>query len=191
MTDEYRKDDQDEDARRALTNAARDIRAAIDRAVTRYATATGHELQNRPAWPGGISTYQFADPATGIHAATIARNSADRVRDDYVRRARQDGMSWLAIGQALGLDQGRDAQAGYDLAVTAFETVAGEPDIYRQPTLGWRCPSCDATVSDHGPYEGHPEDNERGHADGCQRLADDVAAHHRRMAEWDVDMEAE
>ena len=60
----------DEDARRARTDAASDIRAAIDRAVTRYATATGHELQDRRAWPGALTTYQYADPATGIRAAT-------------------------------------------------------------------------------------------------------------------------
>jgi hypothetical protein len=145
-------------------------RAAIDRAVTRYATTTGHQLQDRPSRPGGLSTYQFADPATGIRAATIARSNADRVRDDYVRQARQDGMTWQAIGQALGLDQGRDARTGYDLAAAAFETVAGDPDLSWQPALGWQCPSCSKTVTDHGPYDSNPEDNQRGHASGCQRL---------------------
>lgn len=189
MTDENYSTE--EDARQALTDAASDIRAAIDRAVTRYATATGHELHDRPAWPGALTTYQYADPATGIRAATIARNSADRVRDDYVRQARQDGITWQAIGQALDLDQGDNPKAGYELAAAAFETVTGEPDIFRQPTLGWRCPSCTKTVTDHGPYEGHPSDNERGHADDCQRLAADIAAHNRRMADWDAEFEAD
>ncbi len=186
MTDEnYRTG---EDARRVRTDAASDIRAAIDRAVTRYAASTGHELRDRPAWPGALTTCQYADPATGIRAATIARNSADRVRDDYVRQARQDGMTWQAIGQALDLDQGDDPRTGYDLAVAAFETVTGEPDIFRQPNLGWRCPSCTKTVTDHGPYESHPTDNERGHADDCQRLAADIAAHHRQTADRDGDV---
>jgi hypothetical protein len=54
-------------------------------------------------------------------------------------------------------------------------------------TIGWTCPSCTKTVVDHGPYESHPEHNERGHADGCARLAAEVAARRQRQAEWDAD----
>lgn len=39
--------------------------ASIDQAVARYARTTGHELQDRPARPGELITYQCAYRPTG------------------------------------------------------------------------------------------------------------------------------
>ncbi len=42
-------------------------------------------------------------------------------------------------------------------------------------------------MTDYGRYESHPEDNERGHGDGCSRMAALVADHARPMAEMDAE----
>ncbi|MGH3273479.1 MAG: hypothetical protein ACRDNZ_04035 [Streptosporangiaceae bacterium] len=188
MTKETVSTEQAEQDKRAT--AAANLRWGIDSAVTRYATEVGEQPRERPAWPGSASTVREADPATGIRAAVIAAGSARQVRDSYVRRAREDGMTWEAIGAALGMDQDADTPDGYDLGVAAYEEVAGRPDLSWQPTIGWTCPSCTQPISDRGPYESHPADNERGHADGCDRMATDVATYRQRQAEWDAEIEA-
>jgi hypothetical protein len=115
------------------------------------------------------------------------------VAGDYVKRARDEGIGWRAIGDALGLAQ--DGQrTGYDLAVAAYEQVAGEPDGYRDRSFYYTCAACEQGISDRGPYESHPEDVERGHAAGCTRLAADLTAWQLQRdaqdAEWDAEWEA-
>jgi hypothetical protein len=49
------------------------------------------------------------------------------------------------------------------LAEAAFEYVVPvREDSFRfdTPSFGWHCRSCGGLVSDRGPYESYPEDNE-------------------------------
>jgi len=106
-----------------------------------------------------------------------------------VTHARVEGVGWREIGDALGLAE--DGQrTGYDLAVAAYEQVTGEPDVFREPSFYYTCPACAQGISDRGPYESHPEDNDRGHADGCTRLAADVAAWQAQRDAEDAEWEA-
>jgi hypothetical protein len=70
------------------------------------------------------------------------------------------------------------------VAEAAYERVAGSPAswAFNGPSFTWRCPACDRVVSDRGPYDGHPDDNQPGHADGCARLADEID---RWRSSWD------
>jgi hypothetical protein len=169
----------------AVSSAASDAYYAARSAVLRVAEAQSAEIRERPAWPGAYSTVRYAEPLAGIRAAVIMQRAGGRVVDDYVRYARQDGSGWRDIGEALGLAQ--DGQrVGYDLAVAAYEHVTGEPDLFRDVSFYWRCAACEQGISDKGPYESHPEDNERGHADTCTRLAADVEAWHAEQDAWEA-----
>lgn len=103
---------------------------------------------------------------------------------DYIKAARQDGMSWHQIGGVLGLTA--DTDNGGTIADAAFDFAAGDPNSHYARTYGrsfpWRCPACHGLVSDHGPYGG-PYDDEPGHQDGCQRLAATIAAWDAQWAE--------
>src|SRR5258708_3098904 len=176
-------DKAESDARRqAVTSAASDAYLAARSAVLRIAQAEGSEIREMHIWPGSISTTRYAEPMAGIRAARILERTAGRVTDDYIRFAREDGAGWLQIGEALGLAEDGDPR-GYELAVAAYEYAAGKPDLWGNNTFYYSCPSCAQTISDRGPYQSHPEDNEQGHGQDCARLAADIAA-------WQADQDA-
>jgi len=184
MTDQTAVSPEQADREKRNT-AAWHMRRSIERAVAEYAAEVGEPVTELPAFPGALSTVRETGPAAGIHAAGLASDLADGIRYSYVRKAREAGTTWQGIGEALGLDQGDDAKHGYELGTSAYEAIVGENDIWHQPTLGWTCPACSSLITDHGPYESHPEDNERGHADECTRLAAEVRAHQLRMSARD------
>ncbi len=113
----------------------------------------------------------YAGPMGGLRPETAARICRERAE-----RARADGITWAQIGEALGLDPGSGGKSGHDLGVAAFEHFAGEPGLRSQASFRFRCASCGEYITDRGPLEGHPEDNEQGHAEGCVRLAADIVA---------------
>jgi len=167
----------------AISNAASDAYFAARSAVIRLAEADGAQIQERPVWPGAASTIHYAEPLAGIRAAQILERTAARVIGDYVRHAREAGIGWREIGEALGLAE-HGERTGYDLAVAAYEHAAGTPDLWNHVSFSYTCPACAQAISDRGPYESHPEDNEQGHADGCARLAADVAAWQAERDAW-------
>jgi len=123
----------------------------------------------------------YAGPLAGPRPETAARICRERAE-----RARADGITWEQIGEALGPSLGSDGRSGHDLGVAAFEHLTGERGRWRQASFWFRCASCGEYISDRGPFEGHPEDNERGHAEGCVRLAADIAAWQARQDAWDA-----
>jgi hypothetical protein len=70
---------------------------------------------------------------------------------DYVKAARQAGMSWHQIGAALNLTA--NTGNGGTIADAAFDFAAGDPGSYYTRTYGrsfpWICPACRGVVSDH------------------------------------------
>lgn len=134
-------------------------------------------------WPGAATTMRYADPAAGIGFARMLADAIRHAEHRYVQHAREHGMTWQQAGQALGLTQAAE-QRGARLAEVAFEYATGAE--HAQPfetlTFGWHCYSCGHYISDHGPYEPHPADNEHGHTSGCERLAAAIAEHDARWA---------
>src|SRR6266704_3236267 len=169
----------------AAASAAGDAYFTAQSSVLRLAEAEGAQIRERPAWPGASNTTRRAEPLAGIRAARILARAAERVAGDYVTHARAGGISWQEIGEALGLAE-NGQRTGYDLAVRAFEyiTDAGHRDRFGTLSFYWTCPACEQGIGDRGPYESHPEDNEHGHAEGCTRLASDIAA-------WQAERDAE
>ena len=96
----------------------------------------------------------------------------------HIRRARQDGLSWHEIGGLL--DFGPLAAAS-DVSVSqdAFDYCAGPQDAspwYDPPVFTWTSPECGQMIRDRGPALMSAA-GEKGHADGCGRLA-------TAQAEW-------
>jgi hypothetical protein len=75
----------------------------------------------------------------------------------------------------MALGFGRIAESGSSVAGAAYDYAAGGSDVWSR-WLSWVCPACQATVIDHGPEAGNPEDQEQGHATDCPRLAGAVTA---------------
>jgi hypothetical protein len=124
-----------------------------------------------------------ADYLQGMRTALQTARMAEGIARDWAREARGAGRSWSDVAEVLG----RMLPDGEDPAIEAFVWVAPTPSMrFDRVTVGWRCSTCDQMITDHGPYESHPVDNESGHADGCARQAAEVAAWKIR-AGWDDD----
>ena len=63
-----------------------------------------------------------------------------------------------------------------DPAQLAFDYCAGRArrQGLDRPRFLWDCPICEQAIADHRPASA-PASSQRGHADGCERLATDVA----------------
>lgn len=121
-----------------------------------------------------------ADYVAGVAAALAVAGVAEAVARDYARRARGEGRSWEQIAAVLDLDTEL-----HDIPAAAFRWVAPTPSQpFDRITTSWECSTCGSRVVDHGPFGGHPDDNEEGHAAGCARLAAEVAEY-RRLTGWD------
>jgi hypothetical protein len=133
-----------------------------DAAVTRQARYDGDQF------PTPTPT-----PLAGAWGAEHLARCASREVATHVRRARESGHSWHEVGETLGIDPG----PGRSVAETAYERFAGSPSSWslQGPSFGWRCPACDRVISDRGPYESHPDDNQPGHAKECSRFAAELA----------------
>lgn len=138
-----------------------------------------------------IEGYQFltrrrlVDPLPGVRAAAVLRDVAWRVLVDAVEAARAAGRSWEELGEALGLPL--DGEPLGEVAF-AFVVERREPERARElfwsPATSWRCASCGELVTDRGPFESHPDDNESGHATDCARHLADVRAWQTRTG-WE------
>lgn len=123
-------------------------------------------------------------PANWLQGAAAARRLgyiAEGIARDHARKARGEGRSWSEVADALGIT----TEEGQDPAIEAFYWVAPRPSMpYDTITTSWECASCGARVRDVGPFSGHPDDEQEGHAAGCARHAEDVAAW-REASGWD------
>lgn len=150
-------------------------RSAAERAVYQVLHTLGPEATVEEPIYGlrSITRTVPADWCFGITAARLVASGGTDVMYQYVRDARGAGLSWTALADPLGVPAHT-----LDRAVAAFELVAGEPTDWFDPvTVWWRCGSCAAVVTDHGPYNGHPTDTETGHASDCARHQTEITAY--------------
>ena len=162
-------------------------RSAARRSVIELARNAGANLITRPLYHGADTTTRDIEPLPGLTAARDLELAARSVTADYVRQAREAGYTWHQIGTAMNLVPGADPdQTGLTIAEAAFTCAAGNPDTEHARrygrSIGWTCTTCGKAISDHGP-EIEPEEAERGHTQGCARLARTIQA---RDAEWEA-----
>jgi hypothetical protein len=164
----------------------RTARTEAHRAILGLASRTGAHVVARPRYPGAATTDRDIDPLAGMRASRRIELGARSAARDYIRAAREDGMSWHQIGEVLRLPPGPNldqAGATAEAAHTcAFATHAPNvPPLYACSFI-WTCQSCDRTISDREPVNG-PAESERGHAAECLRLAATIAG---QNAEWRI-----
>jgi hypothetical protein len=157
------------------------VRRETGNAVRRLVTAAGGQFTDRPlvrSDPDGRQVPE-PEPLAGITAAVAVEREARRLCLEYIRYAREDGLSWAQIAAELSL-----TREAYGMAPEPAERA------YRYAVPGhaaadyfvWTCPSCRKLVRDYGPELG-PHEAERGHAEGCGRFAATVAAWDRQWAD--------
>ncbi len=134
-----------------------DTSALVGRAI-RAATPTGQEGTNT----GGL--------AAALTVVQLAQQQAYR----FMLGLRGEGTSWREAADLLGIPWSDD----YSRPERAYELVLGRDratdDTFYRHNVYWRCGSstgCGARITDHGPYNGHPADNETGHTPDCRRHA--------------------
>jgi len=179
-----------EEREKAVSAARRVAR----RAVMELARDEGAEVIRRPAFRGAQLNVQDIEPLAGLRASRAVELGARFSARNYVRDAREAGHTWHEIGTALDLTPGGEADlAGGTIAEAAYSYAAGNPDTETARRYGrsvsWTCESCESLISDHGLCNG-PADDERGHADGCTRLAATIAAWDAESATFDAEWEA-
>lgn len=118
-----------------------------------------------------------ADYRQGILAARMVQSAASNLVNRYARDARGEGLSWLDLSAVLGVAEEED-----DPAAKAFELMAPRPSRpFDEVSVSWRCSSCDKYVRDVGPYNGHPGDCERNHAENCARHLAEIREYEREV----------
>ncbi|WP_433622750.1 hypothetical protein [Nocardia sp. CA-120079] len=138
-----------------------------------------------------LTGYNFGDqdvPTNYLQAIEAAERLASTARGmagEYAREARGQGRTWAEIAGAFGID----SDDVVDPAVEAFQRIV-PPDRWGAESTSWTCTSCDTRVTDRGPYEGHPADNETGHATDCTRHQREILAYQTRF-DLDQDWEFE
>lgn len=133
--------------------------------------------------PGFSLPDRDVEPLAGVRAAVLARHVAVGRVWEYAQQARADGHSWDAIAEALGVER---AEGPLSRGERAYLHVVEDRPLYTEgpgqrwgsPQVAhWRCSSCGQHVTDRGPFEAAPDNNEEGHASGCARHAAEVEAY--------------
>lgn len=109
-------------------------------------------------------------PLAGLQAALVVARMAQDQAYTFAKALRGEGRSWAEMADLLEIPWSEE----YVRAERAYELVAGPAtDRWSDLRVYWTCGGprgCGQYVTDRGPYNGYPSDNERGHADGCRRL---------------------
>ena len=149
-----------------------ELAEAAAAAVARIGRQLGAEVV-----PEGVDPAQLLAPAAALRVARQVELAARHEVSVRIRRAREDGLSWHEIGGLLGLGP-LAADADVSVASYAFDyTVGPRPATpwYDPLVFLWTCPACGQMIRDRGPVL-MPMADEKGHADGCGRLAATQAA---------------
>src|SRR5690348_14876197 len=104
---------------------------------------TGAQIVHAPPWPGASFTEERPEPGAGIRIALALERTARAGVRVFIQRAREAGMSWAEVGEALGVAE-LARQRGSSLAEAAWEYAAGR-SAHLAGQLGefrWTCPDC-------------------------------------------------
>jgi hypothetical protein len=160
------------------------VRDLVDRAI-RAAVAPGN-LVEKPLFLGAQTITARPTPLAGLQAALEVANLAQDRAHKFAVDLRGDGKSWLEVADLLEIPWSEE----YRREERAYELVGGAGRVrrgaYAEPRVSWYCGGplgCGEFVTDRGPYNGAPVDNEDGHADGCRRLVAETAAHDKWLEE--------
>ena len=157
------------------------VRQLVDRAVKRAVPA--HQMTTRKIRPESDYGFPEPQPLAGLQAALSVARLAQNQAYTFAKGLRGEGSSWDEIADLLEIEWSAD----YVQRERAFELVAGPAstityDRYVFFTCGGPH-GCGESITDRGPFNGYPSDNEDGHAEGCRRRAAEVEAYQRAQDE--------
>jgi hypothetical protein len=144
-----------------------DLAGAAAAAVAQIARELGAQVV-----PEGADPAQLLAPAAALRVARQVELAARAEVGRQIRRAREDGLSWHEIGGLLGFSP-LAADSRTSVAQYAFDYCVGPSSAapwFDPPVFAWTCPACGQMIRDRGPVL-MPAADEKGHADGCGRLA--------------------
>lgn len=155
------------------------VRSIVDRAVK--AAVPADQMVERKIRPESDYGWPEPRPLAGLQAALTVARLAEQQAYRFAVGLRGEGTSWREVADLLDIPWSDQ----YSRPERAYELVLGpEPGHVR--SLYWTCggpDGCGRYVTDRGPYNGHPLDNEAGHAGGCRRLAIEGEAYVRECEE--------
>ena len=160
-----------------LEQTAWTLRTAIRRAAQE---AYGAEVVEEPIEGFKVLTRStLDDPLAGVRAAVLARDIALGQLLAYTEDARGVGRSWDEVAEALGIEA-RESEAprgelAFLLVVESRPLPTEERSWWDRSAARWTCTACGQRITDHGPFESHPDDNEQGHIDACSRRTRNAA----------------
>jgi hypothetical protein len=140
------------------------IRNGVSKIAARQSGAAGFVA--KPLYDGDPWPTMTPLPEAELQALTSLRSGVEASIPTAAARCRGRGKSWDEIGQILGFKDDDRHRRGE----LAWMAVVPQNDSYwglTRPSLTYTCKSCTRTIHDYGPFEQHPDDNERGHADDC------------------------
>jgi len=150
--------------------AAQAARAAAA-AIEDIARQAGTSIIRRP----GAFAYPES-PAAALPIVSRFEHATRAASAAQVRRAREAGLSWHEVGALMGFGElaGHGARTVAEMAV-GYAARPPQKNGWSDPcpAFRWECPGFRQAVADYGPVAS-PARSQRGHADGCERLAADV-----------------
>jgi hypothetical protein len=153
------------------------VRSIVDRAI--QAAVPPGDMVDRRTRPGSDYTWKVPVPRAGLQAALTVVEMAQRKAYEFALGLRGEGTAWREVADLLDVPWSDD----YSRPERAYEMVRGPDDGgFHQRNVYWTCAGplgCGRYITDRGPYNGQPIDNEDGHDDECRRLAADMAAWQR------------
>lgn len=157
-----------------------EVRSLVEKAIR--AAVPPDRLVERKFRPDSDYAWQEPAPAAGLSAALAVVKIAQEHAYKFVLGLRGEGTSWREAADLLEIPWSDQ----YWRPERAYELVLGpEPEggsRFHARSVYWRCGGplgCGQHITDRGPYNGHPIDNEDGHAENCRRLAAEGEAYLR------------
>lgn len=155
--------------------ASSEVRRAVRKVAERQSPGsfTNKPLYKGDPWPNRVPT-----ATAQLQALVTLRGHLDNAIYFAAREARGEGTTWKELAQLLDItdsDGVSAAEAAWDSLVESSRPGGHNWGLTR-PYFGYTCVSCQKSITDYGPFESHPEDNERGHAEDCARFRAELAA---------------
>jgi hypothetical protein len=121
-----------------------------------------------------------AHPLATLEAAAELEEAAHDLVAEQIRLARQVGRTWYQIADALHLHALACANKE-SAADEAFSYALKYHSIANHHDITWTCPACQQPITDHGPWDELPQ-QEDGHTPDCPRRTAELAAWQTRKS---------
>lgn len=149
-----------------------ELNRLVEKAI--LAVIPADQLVERKLRPESTISWKEPTPAAGLTAALAVVKAAQQQAYKFVLGLRGEGTSWREVADLLEVPW-TEGQSRTELA---YDLVLGPASDSISPfatrNLYWHCRGplgCGKYITDRGPYNGHPDDNEDGHDADCRRHA--------------------